>query len=122
MADLGYVKSAINGLRDAGDRKIWTQVFTHVLQSISFGEPEHQMKSANFNAYFQTSTTPAVANTEFSIAHGLATAPRVAIPVMDLSQPGSAFVPLTVTRSADSKRVYFRSTSTSAVVTVLVAP
>jgi hypothetical protein len=122
MADLGIVKSYIAGLSNQGDKKIWTQVFTHLLQTISFGEPEHETKATNLNAYFYTATTPAVANTEFSIAHGIGARPRLAIPVVDLRQQGSAFVPLRVSKAADSKRVYFTSTSTSAVVTVLVAP
>lgn len=122
MADLGIVKAYIAGLSNAADRKIWTQVFTHVLETISFGEPEHETKATNLSAYFYTSTTAAVANTEFSIAHGLAARPRMAVPVLDLRQAGATLPPLTVSRPADSKRVYLKSTSTSAVFTVLVAP
>jgi hypothetical protein len=122
VADLGFVKARIAGLATAADKKIWTDVFTHVLQTISFGEPTHETKAPNLNGYYYTSTTPTVANTEFSIAHGMGSRPRLAIPIVDVSQPGAQLVPLRVSRAADAKRVYFTSTSTSAVFTVLVAP
>jgi hypothetical protein len=44
----------------------------------------------------------------------------MAIPVLDLGQPGAQFVPLYVTREADSQRIYLKSGSTGARFTLLV--
>ena len=82
-------------------------------------DPANQ-KATNFRLYFQTSTTAAVSNAEFSIAHAMDSAPHLAIPVLDLSQPGAKIVPIEVVRAADSKRLFLRSTSTGANVSFLV--
>lgn len=119
MADIGYLKSelaAFEGTQKSG----LVNAFTYLLRNLSFGAVAHQEPATNFQAYYLLSTTPAVANTEFSIAHGLASAPSVVIPVLGLDQVNSQIVPLQVSRAADSKRVYLKSSSTSAAIAVLV--
>lgn len=111
----------MSGIPDATTKRILKQAFEHVLDNMSFGEPEHQTRAKNFQAYFQSSTT-AASTGEFSIAHGLAVAPTLAIPVLDLQQAGAQIVPLQVSRVADSKRIYLKTSagSTGAAFTLLV--
>lgn len=119
MADIGGVKSFLGSL-PADTKLAMEQVFTYVLNNLSLGAVEHQTRATNLQAYYLTGTTPAVANTEFTIAHGIGTAPNVLIPVMGLSLVGSQIVPLQVSRAADANRIYLKSSSTSAAIAVLV--
>jgi len=120
MADIGYVRSLVAGLSNDADKKTFNTIFEHILGNLKFGEVEHQERATNFQTYFVTSTTAAVANTEFTIAHGLTTAPHLAIQVLDLSGTGAQMIPRVVSRAADSKRLYFKSSSTSAPFALLI--
>jgi hypothetical protein len=113
LADLGYIKSLLRQVPDAATRRSLEECFTHVLGNIRFGVPEHQTRATNLQTYFVASTT-AASTGEFSIVHGLGSAPHLAIQVLDLSQPGATLVPLEVSRAADGSRVYLKSTSTAA--------
>lgn len=93
--------------------------FRYLFDNLRFGVPEHQARAENFQTYFEESTT-ATSTAEFSFTHGLPTAPKLAIPILDLQQQGAQLVPLEVSRVADSKRVYLKSTSTSARVMLLI--
>lgn len=119
MADIGGVKSYFGAL-SADVKLALTQTFDYVLNNLSLGAVEHQKRATNLQAYYLLGTTPAVAQTEFSIAHGLGYTPSVLIPVAGLDQVGSQIVPLSVSRAADDKRVYLKSSSTSAAMAVLV--
>jgi hypothetical protein len=122
VADIGAIRSILGGIQDAVTRRILIEAFDEVVGSksgITLGAPDHQRKATNFRGKFEVSTT-ATSTGEFSIKHGLETAPTIAIPVLDLGQPGAQLVPLHVTRAADGQRVYLKSTSTSARVTLLV--
>lgn len=121
MADLGYVKTLIRGIADEKTRNVLDQVFTHILSNIRLGVPEHQTRATNLQAYWQQSTS-ASDTSEFSIPHGFATAPSWAIPVLDLSQPGSKAGGFEVSRAADGRRVYLKAQagSTNAPITLLV--
>ena len=119
MADIGYVNATLRQIPDETTRRALQTIFEHILSNLRFGVPEHHERATNLQTYFQTSTT-AASTGEFSIAHGLPSAPHLAIPVLDLSQPGATLVPLEVSRAADGKRLYLKSTSTSAPVWLLV--
>ncbi len=119
MADIGYIKSLLGGIKDADTKRVLGQVFDHVLGNLRLGVPDHQARATNLQAYFEQSTT-ASDTSEFSFAHGLGQTPHLAIPVLDLSQAGARIVPLEVTRAADGMRVYLKSTSTSAPMMVLI--
>lgn len=121
MADIGNLRRLCRAVPDPTIRQILTEIVEELAgkTGITMGDPDHQRKATNLRAYFQVSTT-ATSTGEFSIRHGLNTAPTVAIPVIDLGQPGASLVPLEVTRAADGQRVYLKSTSTSARVTLLV--
>jgi hypothetical protein len=122
MADLGYVNSLLSAIPDATTKRVMQDVCKHILTNLRFGVPEHQTRAVNHQAYWLNSTTPATANEEFSIAHGLPSTPHYALPVLELDKPGAQTVSLTVSRAADSKRVYFKSASTSAPILLLVEP
>jgi hypothetical protein len=119
MADIGYVRGALGAF--SGDQKSSLDtIFTYILSNLRFGLPDDTKRTENFQLYRRDATTPATANEEFSIAHGFANAPRVVFPVLDVTQTGNAFVPLMVARPADSKRIYLKSSSTSAPITVFL--
>lgn len=119
MADIGYIKAELAAFK--GDEKNALQnAFTYLLNNLSFGAVEHQTRATNFQAYYLESTTPASSNTEFSIAHGLGQTPSLLFPVLALNQVGAKLVPLEIARAADEKRVYLKSSSTSAAFAVLV--
>lgn len=118
MANPEYVASQLGGV-DPGIRKSLTDVFRYVLGNLRFGRPS-QPRAENMQLYFVSGTTAAVANDEFSIAHGLATAPYLLIPVLDLQTVNAAIVPLTVTRAADASRIYLSSAEAGVTFTVLV--
>jgi hypothetical protein len=121
MADIGVIRGICGGIADPTLKRVLIECFEEVIgkTGITFGDPDHQRKATNARSYFEVSTT-ATSTGEFSIAHGIGTAPTLAIPVLDLGQPGSQLVPLEVTRAADAQRVYLRSTSTGARVTLLI--
>jgi hypothetical protein len=119
MADIGFIRSQLGGIKDEDTKRVLTTIFEHVLGNFRFGVPEHQTRAENAQLYFEESTTGA-STSEFSFTHGLETAPKLAIPCIDLNQPGSQTVNLEVTKVADTKRIYLKSTSTGARVMLLV--
>lgn len=121
MADIGFVRSQLGGIRDAATRRVLTTIFEHVLGNIRIGAPEHQTRAENLQAYWENSTTASDTG-EFSFAHGLPTTPHYAIPVLELDKPGAKLVNLEVSRAADSRRIYLKSQSTSAPILLLVEP
>lgn len=116
MASAGYVKSIINGLESALVSR-FDKVFDHVLSTYRLGTDR---KAANFSWFRIESTTASTANEEFSVEHGLETVPTHLIPVLDLSVVGAQMVPLVNSRAPDARRVYLKSSSTSAVFTAYV--
>ena len=119
MANASYVKSLFGGI-DATLKRALDQAWDHILtKNLRFGRPTHMEASENLRGYFYTATTPAVADTEFTIAHGLGVVPYLLIPVLALDE-GAKLVRLTVTRSADASRVYLSSPDTNAPVTILL--
>lgn len=120
MADKGFIRTLTAAIPDQTTRRVTQQAFEHVLDNLRLGVPEHQTRAVNSQQYWLVGTTSSVASQEFSIAHGLQTTPRYAIPVLDVSQPGAKVVPLEVARAADARRLYLKSTSTSAAITLLI--
>jgi hypothetical protein len=98
-------------------KRALTHIFDYVLSQIRFGRPDHQTAAQNLPGQFYQATTPASANTEFSVPHFFAgTAPYLLIPVLPLDVVNGQIVPLKVTRAADTQRVYLSSSATSAPV------
>lgn len=119
MARVGYVETIVGSL-EAQTKKAIIAIFEYVLKNLRWGRPGNQERAENLAGVFLTGTTHAVANTEFSIEHGLESAPYLLIPVLDLQTANSELVPLTVTQPADGRRIYLSSSETSAPFTVLV--
>lgn len=118
MADIGAIKAELASFQGAQKSSL-LNCFTYLLNNLSFGAVAHQTRATNFQAYYLESTT-AASTGEFSVAHGLNSAPNWLMPVLPLGSIGARLVPLEVTRAADDKRVYLKSTSTSAAFAVLV--
>lgn len=117
MADLGSIETELNGMPDTG-KNILVRIFRALVPFLVAGPVEHQRKLTNFARYYVTSTTSSVANTEFSIVHGMGRAPHTIRPVLPMDAVGAKVVRLTNTRVADAMRVYLSSPDTSAVVSV----
>lgn len=119
MADIGYIRGLLVGIKDETTRRILTTAYEYVLGNLRFGAPDHQTRAENFQIYFLNATTPSSTG-EFSIAHGLGMTPKYAIPLVELDRPGAMIVPLEVSRAADANRIYLKSTSTGAPILLLV--
>jgi hypothetical protein len=121
MADIGIIRGLCQGIPDATTRRILIECFEEAVgkTGMVYGDPDHQRKATNHRGYFEVSTT-AASTGEFSIQHGLSVAPTLAIPVLDVGQPGAQLVPIEITRAADDRRIYLKSTSTGARITLLV--
>lgn len=112
MADQGYLLSLLAGIPDQNLRRILEDYTRHLVREYRFGEPEDKTKALNFASYYQESTT-AGSTGEFSIAHGMATTPRLAIPCVNLNHVGSRTVDVEVSRVADNRRIYLKATAGS---------
>lgn len=110
MAAPGYVDTILNAL-DAAIRVPLTNAFNYAMRDNALGA---NVKAENFSWFKVSSTTHATANTEFSVLHGMDHAPTKLIPMLRLDSTGQQLVPLVCARVADAKRVYLKSSSTSA--------
>lgn len=119
MADIAGVQAEFGSV-DAEVKKAATAAFRYVLNNLTLGGVEVGRRSKNFQWYWLQGTTSSNANTEFSIPHGLGKIPNVLIPVLPLNEVGAQLVPLQISRAADNFRVYLKSSSTSAPITILV--
>lgn len=117
MANTGYVLGKLRGLPD-NVKSALTDIFTYVLPDIRVGLPGHQNKAENLAWIQLNGTTSSAANQEFSIVHGLATAPRVVFPCLDVTSSGTQMIPLVSSRPADTRRIYLRSSVASAAFTI----
>lgn len=112
MASVGYVKTLLNKL-PADLRVVFEPIVDEMMSLNRIGDSD---KAQNF-AWFATEfTTHAIANTEFTVEHGLAAAPSRFIPSVKLDTVNSQLVPLVVSRAADAKRAYFKSSVAGATV------
>ncbi len=123
MSDLGYIEALLNAL-PVDQRVVFKNVFRAVLKDLRFGHPDANGDTAqaltNFGGAFLMTTTPAVADTEFTIAHGLGRIPYGLVPYLPLDVVGAKTVLLENTRAADDKRIYLKTASTDAPITVIV--
>jgi hypothetical protein len=119
VADIGYIESELGG-EEPGRKRGLVNSFRYLLGNLLVGAPEHGKRAKNFQWYRFDVTTSSVANTEFSFSHGLGRTPTMILPMLPLNVVGSRMVDLEVTRAADGNRVYLKSPSTSAPLSVLV--
>lgn len=119
MADASYLKTLFGGV-ETGLRRALDQAWDYVLGNLRLGRPIDSTRSENFQAYFYEATTPGVANTEFTVAHGLGRTPYLLVPVLPLDAVGAKIVRLQVTRAADAARIYLSSPDINAAVTIML--
>ena len=119
MADLGHLKMLVGSL-DAKTKQSLYQVLDHLVTDIAIGRIEDQGRSQNLRGHFHLATTPATADEEFSIAHGLGVAPYTLIPVLPVDLAGARIPRLEVSRAADSQRVYLKSPEVSTTFYALI--
>lgn len=121
MADLGFIEAEIKSL-PAQLQPTVLRIFRAFLKDIRFGHPEGSQPDpmTNMGGGFFHGTTPATPGDEFTIVHGFGRVPYLAIPVLRLDAVGSSIVPLTVSRVADDKRVYFTSTIANAPISLAI--
>ena len=121
MADIGYVQSVLGSL-PPDVRQPLIEAFRYVLTNLVLGEPGEGKRSLTGAWVQRTVTTPAAANTAFSIVHGLGSIPTAVYPVLFCDRVSAQIVPLTITQAADAQRVYLKSSSTGASITVWIEP
>lgn len=114
MATKGYIDHLLNAL-PTDLRYPLRSAFYYLMDTWRFGD---DVRAENAQLYRLTSTTASVANTEFSIVHGMGAAPHQLLPVLDLTDSNAQLVPLKVSRPADAQRIYLQSSSTSASFTI----
>lgn len=121
MADVGAARKIVQSIPDPATRSAMLQLVEYMFTNFTFGAPgdRDNRKATNFRLYHVSSTT-ATSTGQFDIAHGMESIPHLAIPVLDLAQPGATLVPVEVVRAADRGRLYLKSTSTSARVAFLL--
>lgn len=122
MADIGAMRKIAQSIPDATTKSAILQIIELGFGNLTVGAVDpHNKKATNFALYHQASTT-ATSTGEFSIAHGMDRVPHLAIPTLDLSQPGAKLVQIEVSRPADSRRIYLKAAagSTNAAVSLLV--
>jgi hypothetical protein len=118
LANKGYTDQILNTL-PTETRGPVTRAFQYVLDNLRFGLQSDRTRAENMQGYRLDATTHVDANTEFSVSHGLGQAPSLVLPILILDV-GNSFVPLTVTRAADASRIYLRSSSTGAPISLYV--
>jgi hypothetical protein len=119
MANASYIQTLLAAM-SREDRQALNGVFEYLLANLRLGHADTGTRAENFQLYALEGTTASVANTEFTIAHGLGTAPYLLIPVLPLDAVNAELVPLKVTRAADASRVYLSSSVASAPIRMLV--
>jgi hypothetical protein len=119
VSDIGNVETSLAGL-DRDEQRIFKSIFQYILGDMRFGRAEDSTVAKNFGAVFYSGTTHATPGTEFSIPHGFGRPPYLLIPVLPLDAVNATLVPLTVTRAADSSRIYLSSSVASAPFVVFI--
>ena len=113
MARIEYVRNFLSGF-DTALKTALNSIFEYVLGNLRLGRPTTtgNNRAENLQWYYYEARTHAVANTEFSIAHGLARAPYAVIPFLNPQLEGATLPTLAIPRVADARRVYFSSPTT----------
>ena len=117
------MRTLLAGIQDPTTRTVLEQVFEYTYGNLRLGEPAHQTRAVNGQFYWLQSTTASDTN-EFSVVHGLTTPPAFAWLVLDSNRVGDTLPLITISRVADSRRVYFKAAagSTNMPFTILVQP
>jgi hypothetical protein len=118
MADISYIEAELGSVPPEYKRGLVAS-FRYLLANLSWARLDGG-RATNAQLYYISGTTSTTANVEFSIPHGLASAPSYLVPVLPLTELGAQLVPLQVSKAPDARRVYLKSSSTGAAITVMV--
>lgn len=117
--DLGLIEGELAGLSTEKDKPIWKRIWRECAKTIGFGPVDAEAgKRASLNMkghLYSGITTPAVANTEFTVPHSFASTPYLVIAVLP-NETDAQIVPLKWTRAWDAKRIYLSSSVVNASV------
>lgn len=105
MSAPGYVAQLLNSL-DADTRVVLNTIFDYVMRENALGG---NTKAENFSWFRIEGVTASIANTEFSVVHGMDHIPSKLIPILPVTVVNAQLVPLTVSRAADAQRIYLMS-------------
>lgn len=121
MASLASVEREINGL-PSDQRAIFLRIFRPVLKEMRLGHPtgDNPDPCENFGGGFYHIVTPATPGDELAVAHGFGRAPYLLIPVLPLDVVNAEIVPVQVSRAADARYIYLKSTEGSAAMSIYV--
>lgn len=129
MANPSTVETFLTGIPDDKIQSVLKGVFRYILGDTRFGratgtgqqsKASTNAKATNLGGGYLSSTTPAIANTEFAVAHNFGHAPYLCIPVLPLDQVNAGIARLVVSRVADASNLYFKSADTSQVIYLYV--
>lgn len=118
MANPSTAETFLTGIPDQAIQGVLKSVFRYILGDIRFGRATGtgqqsaasvNAKATNLGGGYLVATTPAVANTEFAVAHNFGHAPYLCIPVLPLDQVNAGIARLVVSRAADASNLYFKS-------------
>lgn len=122
MASPGYIENQLTAISDSTTQRVLKSIFRYLLSNLKFGRATSggadqsavstSVASENLGGGFVTFRTPAVANTEFSVAHNFGTAPYLLIPCLPLDQVNAGMPRLVVARAADNSNIYLKSSDT----------
>lgn len=108
MSAVGGLEAIVGGL-PSDTKKVLVELIRAAFPNLRFG-PVDTRKAENFNGFHVTSTTGASTG-EFSIEHGMGRIPYRMQAVADLGAVGASLVPLEVTRAADARRLYVKTSA-----------
>ena len=107
MAALGGLEALIGSL-PADTKRVMTELLRAMVPYLRFGPVEHQDKAENFAGVTLVSTTASDTG-EFSVLHGLGTAPFRLMPSLDLNSSGMELINVRCSRPADASRIYLKA-------------
>jgi len=111
------VEAELQGLSEEKDKPIWKRILREIVRTCSFGPvnvENGQAASLNMRGHLVGPiTTPAVADTEFSVEHRFGRTPYLCFPILP-NEIGAQTIELRSTRAWDARRIYLSSPVESA--------
>jgi hypothetical protein len=119
MPSTAYIESILSGL-EPNARRVVSKAFEAVVSQMKFGPPIHQQPTRNWGGLYVQGQTAATPNEEFLVEHNLGKIPYVAIPVLSPRVAGSSVLDLAVSRPADDRFLYLKSSIANAAFWMIV--
>jgi hypothetical protein len=119
MPTTAYIESILSGL-DPNSRRIIGKALETIVSQMKFGPPVRQQPTRNWGGLYVQGATADVPGEEFIVEHNLGKIPYLAIPVLSPRTTGSAVLDLAVTRPADDRYLYLKSSVPSTAFWLIV--